>query len=286
MITDRDRDIINFIQDIGFLTIEQAGKLFFTDSKVSYDLARNRLKKLIKQDLYIKAIRNTETKQLLYVPKESKLKRVSKHDLLVLDYLAELKCLGCEVEAVEVEKDFGGIIPDAYVRFIFNGYRYHQLLEIELRHDYVDINRFNKVKDKILQETNNILPTIVIVQDTNKDYSIDNKTDMEVVQLRTNLNDIAKVLLQVLLQIVTKVINKVDKFDRGKPSKIAVLQACQWEGKKRQPPPGANSDSRARTGPTGQARLVQQDMLQVIPIGPYISQKLKFLDMQKTDISI
>ena len=195
MITDRDRDIINFIYDIGFLTIEQAGKLFFTDSKVPYDLARNRLKKLVKQELYIKAIRNTETKQLLYVPKESKLKRVSKHDLLVLDYLAELKVLGCEVEAVEVEKDFGGIIPDAYIRFVFNGYRYHQLLEIELRHDYVDINRFNKVKDKILQETNNILPTIVIVQDTNKDYSIDNKTDMEVVQLRTNLNDIAKVLL-------------------------------------------------------------------------------------------
>ena len=195
MITDRDRDIINFIYDIGFITIEQTGKLFFTDSKVPYDLARNRLKKLVKQDLYIKAIRNTETKQLLYVPKESKLKRVSKHDLLVLDYLAELKCLGCEVETVEVEKDFGGIIPDAYVRFIFNGYRYHQLLEIELRHDYVDINRFNKVKDKIIQETNNILPTIVIVQDTNKDYSADNKTDMEVVQLRTNLNDVAKVLL-------------------------------------------------------------------------------------------
>ena len=195
MITDRDRDIINFIYDIGFITIEQTGKLFFTDSKVPYDLARNRLKKLVKQDLYIKAIRNTETKQLLYVPKESKLKRVSKHDLLVLDYLAELKCLGCEVETVEVEKDFGGIIPDAYVRFVFNGYRYHQLLEIELRHDYVDINRFNKVKDKILQETNNILPTIVIVQDTNKDYSVDNKTDMEVVQLRTNLNDVAKVLL-------------------------------------------------------------------------------------------
>ena len=195
MITDRDRDIINFIYDIGFITIEQTGKLFFTDSKVPYDLARNRLKKLVKQDLYIKAIRNTETKQLLYVPKESKLKRVSKHDLLVLDYLAELKCLGCEVETVEVEKDFGGIIPDAYVRFVFNGYRYHQLLEIELRHDYVDINRFNKVKDKILNETNNILPNIVIIQDTNKDYSVDNKTDMETVQLRANLNDIAKVLL-------------------------------------------------------------------------------------------
>lgn len=195
MITERDREIINFIYDIGFITIEQAGKLFFTDSKVSYDLARNRLKKLVRQDLYIKAIRNTETKQLLYVPKESKLKRVSKHDLLVLDYLAELKCLGCEIETVELEKDLGGVVPDGYVKFIFNGYRYHQLLEIQLRHDYVDINRFNKVKDKILEETNNVLPRIIVIQDTNKDYETDNKTDMEIVQLRTTLNDIAKVLL-------------------------------------------------------------------------------------------
>lgn len=195
MITDRDREIINFIYDIGFITIEQAGKIFFTDSKVSYDLARNRLKKLVKQGLYLKSIRNTETKQLLYAPKESRLKRVSKHDLLVLDYLAELKVLGCEIEVIEIEKDYGGIIPDAYIKFIFNGYRYHQLLEIELRHDYVDINRFNTVKDKILEETNNVLPTIVIIQDTNKDYSVDNKTDMGIVQVKTHLSDVAKVLL-------------------------------------------------------------------------------------------
>lgn len=195
MITERDREIINFIYDIGFVTIEQAGKLFFTDSKVSYDLARNRLKKLVRQDLYIKAIRNTETKQLLYVPKESKLKRVSKHDLLVLDYLAELKCLGCEIETVELEKDFGGVIPDCYIKFVFNGYRYHQLLEIQLRHDYVDINRFNKVKDKILEETNNVLPNIIVIQNTNKDYNLDNKTGFDVVQVRVDFGEIAKVLL-------------------------------------------------------------------------------------------
>ena len=158
-------------------------------------MARNRLKKLVRQDLYIKAIRNTETKQLLYVPKESKLKRVSKHDLLILDYLAELKCLGCEIETVELEKDFGGVIPDAYVKFVFNGYRYHQLLEIQLRHDYVDINRFNKVKDKILEETNNVLPNIIVIQNTNKDYNLDNKTGFDVVQVRVDFGEIAKVLL-------------------------------------------------------------------------------------------
>lgn len=195
MITDRDREIINFIYDIGFITIEQAGKIFYSDSKVSYDLARRRLKKIATSVDYIKRFTNGETRQVIYVPKESRLKKLSKHDILVIDYLAELKSLGANIERIEVEKDFGGVIPDALISFTFGGYRYYQLLEVELRHDYVDINRFTLIIDKILRETNNVLPSIIIIQNTNKDYSKDNKIDMNIVQLKTSLEDVAKVLI-------------------------------------------------------------------------------------------
>ena len=70
------------------------------------------------------------------------------------------------------------------------------MLEVQLRHDYVDINRFNKVLTDILSVTNNVLPSIVIIQNTNKDYSIDNKTDMKVIRLNTALDDVVKVLLE------------------------------------------------------------------------------------------
>lgn len=195
MITDRDREIINFIYDIGFITIEQAGKIFYSGSKVSYDLARRRLKKISESSDYIKKFTNSETRQIIYIPKESKLKKLSKHDILVIDYLAELKSLGADIERIEVEKDFGGVIPDALISFTFNGYRYYQLLEVELRHDYVDINRFILIIDKILKETNNVLPSIVIIQNTNKDYSKDSRTDMAIMQLKTSLEDVAKVLI-------------------------------------------------------------------------------------------
>lgn len=196
MITERDREIINFIYDIGFITIEQAGKLFFSESKVSYDLARRRLKKIATSSDYIKRFSNTETKQIIYIPKDSKLKKLSKHNILLIDYLAELKSLGADIEKIEVEKDLGGVIPDALISFTFGGYRYYQLLEVQLRHDYVDINRFNKVLTDILSVTNNVLPSIVIIQNTNKDYSIDNKTDMKVIRLNTALDDVVKVLLE------------------------------------------------------------------------------------------
>lgn len=194
MITDRDREIINFIYDIGFITIEQCGKIFY-NSKVSYDLARRRLKKISQQADYIKAIRNTETKQVIYIPKESRVKKFSKHSILVIDYLAELKGVGVDIKKVEIEKNFNGIIPDAFITFEWNGYRYYQLLEVQLRHDFVEVNRFKKVMDIVLKETNNTVPNLIIVQNTKKNYEEENKTDMEIVQLRTSLEDIAKVLL-------------------------------------------------------------------------------------------
>ena len=67
------------------------------------------------------------------------------HSLKLVDYLCELKKLGCELEKTELEYDFGGVIPDAFVIFKFNGYRYYQLVEMQLRHDNVDVDRYSKV---------------------------------------------------------------------------------------------------------------------------------------------
>ncbi len=195
MITKRDREIINFIYDFGFITIEQCSKIFFNQSVSSYDLARRRLKKIAENNNYIKSKLNSETKQLLYIPKESTIKGISKHDLLVIDYLAELNSMGAEVENCFIEKNYDGVIPDALLIFTLGGYRFYQLLEVQLRHDIVNISRYLRVMDKILLDTNNVIPKIVIIQDTKKDYNKDNNTDIEVLQLKTNLEDIAKVLV-------------------------------------------------------------------------------------------
>jgi len=194
MITERDRDIINFIDNIGFSTINHIAQLFFTSSKVGYDLARRRLKKIKDGANYIKSIKNSETNEIVYLPYDSNKKRISKHDLMVIDYLCNLKKVGCDIETVELEKQYNDIIPDAYVTVLFDGCRYYQLLEIELRHDYVDVNRYVKVMDLIIKDSNNRLPDLIIVQDTKHDYSKDNKTEFIIHQMYTDMNDIAKVL--------------------------------------------------------------------------------------------
>lgn len=198
MITKRDREIINYIYSIGFVTIDQCAKLYYSNSKYSYDLARRRLKKIAEQADYIKPMLNTETKQTIYIPSEKKVKRISKHDILVLDYLAALKTLDFNIEKIEITPNFGGVIPDAFIQYTFNKYRYCQLVELQLRHDYVDILRYNKPDTiaAIMEKTNKVKPKLIIIQDTNKNYNKENNTLFKIIQLNTKLDEITKVLLE------------------------------------------------------------------------------------------
>lgn len=195
MITERDREVINYIYKIGFGTIEQISSMFFTNQKSAYDLARRRLKTIKNQSEYLRTIQNSETNQLVYIPKESTLKRVTLHSLKLVDYLCELKKLGCELETIELEYDFGGVVPDAFVIFKFNGYRYYQLVEMQLRHDIVDVDRYSKVLNKIIEYTNGVTPVIIIIQNTNKVYPETNVAGMDIRQLKLDMTDVAKVLI-------------------------------------------------------------------------------------------
>lgn len=196
MITDRDKEIIDFIELIGFSSINNIANMFFTNQKYSYDLSRRRLKKISEMGKYLKSFRNSETNEIIYIPCDSKIKRISIHNVKILEYICKLKTLGCEIKETEIEPIFGNTIPDAFVKFEFERIEYNQLLEVELRHDYVDLKRYKKpeVINSILERTEGYAPDLVIVQDTNKDYNKENDTDFRLYQLKTSLDGLAKVL--------------------------------------------------------------------------------------------
>jgi len=195
MITERDREIINFIHTIGYASITHIAGMFFLDGKYGYDSARKRLKLIKENSQYLRSARNFDTNELIYYPFDSKLKNISKHKIITLDYLCGLKKLGCDIQKIEIEKNFNNIIPDIFISFIFEDYKYYQLVEVQIRHDYVDINRFNDVMSTIYKQTNDTIPSIVIIQNTKKDYSLENETPMTVFQIDTKLKNIAKVLI-------------------------------------------------------------------------------------------
>lgn len=195
MLTDRDKNIISFIESIGFASIQQVQKMFF-NTRYGYDCARKRLKKLADNKGYIKCFKNFDTNEYIYIPIKSNLKKVSLHNLKILDYICELHILGCKINLIELEPIFHNIKPDALINFEFNGYSYYQLIEVQMRHSFVDIDRFldNQVVTEIYNRCNEVLPRLIIIQDTNKDYNKNNNTQFDIVQLYTDLSDIAKVL--------------------------------------------------------------------------------------------
>lgn len=196
MITERDKDIIEFIDKIGFASIKNISDMFFTDCRYGYDLARKRLKKIYEVNRYIKKFTNLETNEIVYAPMDSRIKRVSIHNMKILEYICKLRCLGCEIDEVEFEPVFGDIKPDLYITFKFNNYEYFQILELQVRHDFVDLERYNKPKtlNEIVKRTGDILPKLVIIQDTRKDYVYDNTTQFEIAQLGLDMKGMAKVL--------------------------------------------------------------------------------------------
>ena len=192
MITDRDREIINFIDEIGFATINHIADLFFNCNNFAYDLARRRLKKIKENGNYLRSVYCSEINKLIYTPYDSKKTNVKIHDIKLIDYLTKLKKLGCDIKEFELFPHFNNIVPDMYLKFVFDGYEYYQLVEIQLRHENVNLDRF-MVEDNIksiLNRCNNTLPTIVIVQDSRHIYE---NSYYDIIKLNTSLNDIGKV---------------------------------------------------------------------------------------------
>jgi hypothetical protein len=198
LLTERDREIISFIDKIGYATIQNIASMYFSENKFSYDLARKRLKKIKEFEGYIKSFQNSETNETIYVPYNSNKKKVSIHDVMVLNYACKLKVIGCTLYNIELEPTFCNIKPDALVQYTINGYKYHQLVEMQIRHNLIDLDRYNKqgVIDAILSKTNKTLPTLIIIQDTKINYADNNPTPMDIVQMDTTMWDIGKVLIQ------------------------------------------------------------------------------------------
>lgn len=194
MITDRDKNIISFIEDIGYATITNIAEMFFNNSKYSYDLARKRLLKLYKSN-NLKKIHNFDTNEVVYLPYDSKRKSVSFHDIKLINYITKLSMLGCKINKVLIEPIFNNIKPDALISFELKGYMYYQLIEVQLRHAGVDLNRFknNDTINSILKESDNVAPKLIIIQNTNRDYEKENDTIFPITKINTDMDNILDV---------------------------------------------------------------------------------------------
>ena len=148
MLTNRDLEILDWINKYKAISIEQCQILFF---KGSYEAARRRLS-ILEKDKMIKSYISRASKQKVYYID----KKISDHDLYILDYLKELKKAGCNIVDIKIKPQYlnGVMIADAFVKFKFYKYTFNTILEVDFQHPTEEI-KINTLYEKLAKEIDN-----------------------------------------------------------------------------------------------------------------------------------
>nr|WP_312216984.1 replication-relaxation family protein [Clostridioides sp.] len=167
MITDRDMQILNFLDKVRLATKEQIHELFFNN--VSDKVTYRRLNKLSDEDFIKRSYYNLGKNKNVYVYYLDKKpsKKLIKHDLYITDLIAYLIKLQYEIVEFEKSPVIGRVIPDAYIKIRREGKSKNLLLEVQLSNNDC-LSKYYNFKDEVLENTNwNIMPRLLILSDLN-----------------------------------------------------------------------------------------------------------------------
>ncbi|NFO32002.1 hypothetical protein FDB41_15645 [Clostridium botulinum] len=128
MLTERDRQVLKWIEDYKSISVPQATELFFNGT---YESCRRRLKQLEDMELLKSYISQFSREKVYY--QEKKLKD---HELLVYDFLKVIKKEGAEIKTIKIQPQYlkGLIRPDAYIEFVYKNSLYFIILEVDYTH--------------------------------------------------------------------------------------------------------------------------------------------------------
>ncbi|HBJ1647834.1 TPA: hypothetical protein LA462_002349 [Clostridium botulinum] len=192
MLTDRDRDILTWIQDYKSITLSQCSYLYFNGS---YESCRRRLKQLEQRNL-ITSIPSVLLKSKIYY----KEKLTSEHNLLIYEFLKVVISNGGEIIKFKTQPSYMNkkIRPDAFIIFAYDGNVYFTILEVDLNH-YTSNLKMKKYEElfkagELQKECCNTFPIIVISRPTRGIRY--NSKNFNVVYLDLFYNNIKPLLLQ------------------------------------------------------------------------------------------
>lgn len=128
MLTERDRRLYKWIEDYKAITVNQATELFYEGQ---YESCRRRLKQLEDRG-ELKSYKSKLLNQKVYYQD----RKVSDHDLLVLDFAREITKLGGTIRRFRTQPQYAKrlIRPDAYLEFEYKKDVYFTLIEVDYTH--------------------------------------------------------------------------------------------------------------------------------------------------------
>lgn len=189
--TDRDKAIVQFINEYELCTKEHIKELFFPECHAN--VCMRRLKKLAEDELINRFKHNGNV--FIYYANKKPSKRLINHDMYITDFVVKMLKQGYEI--LEFKKSFmiGNIISDAYIRYKDSeGVTRHLVLEIQLHNKVEDcILKYTDFKNIILDNRKdwNSIPRIICITDMKDRIQL---KGLKVLYDNTEMNNLDEVL--------------------------------------------------------------------------------------------
>ena len=189
--TDRDKAIVQFINEYELCTKEHIKELFFPECHAN--VCMRRLKKLAEDELINRFKYNGNV--FVYYASKKPSKRLINHDMYITDFIVKMIKQGYEI--IEFKKSFtiGNIISDAYIRYKDQeGTTRHLVLEIQLHNKVEDcILKYTDFKNIILDNRKewNSIPRIICITDMKDRIQL---KGLKVLYDSTEMNNLDEVL--------------------------------------------------------------------------------------------
>ena len=189
--TDRDKAIVQFINEYELCTKEHIKELFFPECHAN--VCMRRLKKLAEDELINRFKYNGNV--FIYYASKKPSKRLINHDMYITDFIVKMIKQGYEI--IEFKKSFtiGNIISDAYIRYKDQeGTTRHLVLEVQLHNKVEDcILKYTDFKNIILDNRKewNSIPRIICITDMKDRIQL---KGLKVLYDSTEMNNLDEVL--------------------------------------------------------------------------------------------
>lgn len=169
MITGRDEQILQLIEKVNTLSISQIYNIFFKDLSQGEAIARRRMLKLYKAGNVNRLRSDMNSEYIYYIKKNNQFQ----HSLLIAEFYSRLTNLGGEILDFEVQKKYGSVIPDAYIKYAAGGKAHLIFAEIQISNVPMDQEKYETyLATKEYKNYFPIFPKVAII--TDKKVSLSN----------------------------------------------------------------------------------------------------------------
>ncbi|MGJ0846604.1 hypothetical protein ACR77J_07940 [Tissierella praeacuta] len=177
IVTERDKKVINFIEENKIATTDAIAEIFYPCLRV----AQHRLK-LMYDNKLIKRDRDYYTSQYYYYLKKPK---QIKHSLLVTEFYKNLNKIA-DIKMFRSEFIIENIRSDAFVAYEVNNIKKIAFVEVQISNTKLDIEKYEKLfKSGKYKSYFPVFPSILAITDRKVP-----QTNLDLIKINTNFNNL------------------------------------------------------------------------------------------------